>query len=98
MIIEYALRMPPDIVIRPSGVWNSRAPFHTFLQEHRRIMRHYNVLTLAVYRLTHEAGQPSVAARSGRKWLKAADAGVQAGKAWGNYRKNLPRMAADVVP
>jgi hypothetical protein len=61
-------------------------------------MRHYNVLTLAVYRLTHEAGQTSNASRSGRKWLKAADAGVQAGKAWGNYRKNLPRTAQDVLP
>lgn len=97
-MIEYALCMPPDIVIRPSGVWNSRAPLHTFLSEHLEIVRTYNVLTLAVYRLTHEASDFAVATRSGRKWLRVADAGVQAGRSWGNYRWTLPRTSPDELP
>src|SRR5205809_5270387 len=95
---EHALRMPPDIVIRPSGVWDSRASLRSFLSVHRRIVRTYNILTLAVYRLSHEASDPVVAKRSGRKWLKAQDAGVQAGRSWGNYRRTLPRTSRDVLP
>lgn len=97
-MIEYTLRMPPDIVIRPSGVWDSRAPLHTFLAAQREIIRTYNVLTLAVYRLTNEAEEPAIAQRSGRYWLRAHRTGVQAGRSWGNYRRTLPRKRRDILP
>ena len=97
-MIEYALRMPPDIVIRPSGIWDSRAPFHNFLLAHRRIIRTYNVLTLAVCRLTHEAGDARVAARPAQKWLRAQGASMQSYRSWGNYRRTLPRSEPDILP
>jgi hypothetical protein len=90
-----ALRMPPDIVIRPSGVWDSRAPLHNFLSAHRRTIRTYNSLTLAVNRLTHDARQPGVALRSAKKWLKADTGAALGGRAWGNYRRALYRTTAD---
>lgn len=94
---KYALRMPPYVVIRPSGIWDSRAPFHNFLAAHREIIRTYNVLTLAVYRLKHEASDPAIEGRSGREWMRAADAGVQAGRSWGNYRRTLPRTSHEIL-
>lgn len=97
-MVEYALRMPPDIVIRSSGVWDSRAPLHTFLAAHREIVRTYNVLTLAVYRLTKEAEDPVIAQRSARYWLQAHRAGVQAGRSYGNYRMTLPRKRRNILP
>jgi hypothetical protein len=90
--------MPPDIVIRPSGVWDSRAPFHTYLSFHRRILRSYNVLCLAVERLKRDAKDPTVAAQSGRTWLRAKDGSFQAGLSWQNYRRTFPRLDAATRP
>lgn len=42
---------PTSIVIRPSGVWNSRAPFTDYFLANRRIGLHFNVLILSACHL-----------------------------------------------
>ena len=41
--------MPPDIVLRPSGIWNTRAPMHNYLHAHRRHQRTYYMHLCATY-------------------------------------------------
>jgi hypothetical protein len=43
--------MPPDIVIRPSGIWNTRARMHNYLHAHRRHQRTYYMHLCATYLL-----------------------------------------------
>jgi len=87
--------MASQLVIRPSGVWNSRAPFNDYLIRRRQVLRTYNALTLAIYRLRDEATNPAVARRSAAKWLRVSRAGVQAGVSWREYRRTLPRDDPD---
>lgn len=92
------LTMPPDVVIRPAGIWDSRAPFNDFLDEHRRSVRHYNILTLAASRLVKDAENPATALRGAKKWLKVTRGSAQAGRSWMAYRRSLPRTDRDQLP
>lgn len=84
-----------EIVVRPSGVWNSRAPFNDYLIARRTVLRTYNALTLAVRRLTVDAEKPGAKTRSAGKWLKVAETRKQAGVSWREYRRTLPRDSPD---
>lgn len=87
------LDMPPDLVIRPSGVWNSRAPFHNFLREHREQNRLYHLLTASILRLRHEAAQPTNRDRSGRSFFMSRRVGLISERAVLGLRLSLPRCA-----
>ena len=82
----------PDIVIRRSGIWNSRVPFHNFLVERREISRTYHVLTLAIYQLRYDAGQDDPN-RSGRNFFRkvARETKATPAKSWKGYRLSFGR-------
>ncbi len=39
-------KIPKPIIVRPSGIWDSRAPFHNFLMIHKKHMRMYLISVL----------------------------------------------------
>ncbi len=83
-------RMP--IVIRPSGVWNSRAPLHNYIHERRALSKTTCVLTLAIYALRHDARAEHDPARSGRQLLgRITKEEAVAGQAWLDYRRSFPK-------
>ena len=47
---------PTDLVIRPSGIRDTRAPFHFFFRDHVRHNRLYGLLTIGLEYLNEEAG------------------------------------------
>ena len=57
-------RLPTAMVVRPSGIWNARAPFHTFLKVYKSQQRSYDLSTLCLERV-------------GRDLLAARDAGEE---------------------
>jgi hypothetical protein len=48
--------MPPDLVVRSAGVWNTRAPFAQFVAAHKQISRQYSVAVLAALRVDRDFG------------------------------------------
>ena len=86
--------MPPDIVIRPSGVWNSRAPFHNFFVAHRQHQRTYNLLTAALGRLLYEAKPREGVRHQLRKLFKADRAGGLTNYALGSFIRTFPRASS----
>jgi len=81
---------PTQIVIRPSGVWNSRAPLHNYILEIRAQFKRTNTLTLAIYALRHDANASPDPERSGREFLKrVTKTEAVAGQAWVNYRRSF---------
>lgn len=75
-----------DAVIRPSGVWNARAPYHSYLVETNEITRDYSLLTLAVSRTRYDAAHVEDASRSTAKFMRASISGPVARKVWNSYR------------
>jgi hypothetical protein len=88
--------MPPDIVVRPAGVWNTRVPFHAYLKLFKDINRRYALSELSALKvkrsLTETGGDASVrslfAPRSGRsRSHNPAERGP-----WMSYRRALGRQ------
>jgi hypothetical protein len=74
-------------VVRPSGVWNSRAPLHNFFYQSALIKQTYGLLTGAVARTRYDATQLAPeSATSSRRFMRSEFAGHAASKAWGTYR------------
>src|SRR4051812_30186077 len=47
-----ASRLPFPIVVRPSGIWDSRAPMHTFCKIQKSHQRAYDLTTLCHERIS----------------------------------------------
>lgn len=95
--MEECARMPgatvlPTVVVRPSGVWNTRAPLHLFLQRMHEIQRDYCLLTLAVSRTRYDAEHraPGVGP-SAANFMRKRVSGPVASKAWNGYRDSWRR-------
>src|SRR5437870_3668569 len=56
-MLAIRMAMFAPIVIRPSGVWNSRAPFSNYFVANREIGLHFNVLLLAACHVRREIEQ-----------------------------------------
>lgn len=80
----------PAIVIRPSGIWNSRAPFHDYLNYHRLINRAFHIQILAIEKLDLEAEQLPLA-NPARGFFKAKKTSKLAGRSWHAYKRSFPR-------
>ena len=99
------LTMPPDIVIRPAGVWNSRAPFHDFVEDHKRIGRGYAMTVVAALRIKRDLGATGEALTSIRQYFapvmgppkKRRPVDRRATAAWGAYRDALGKAPATKV-
>ncbi len=81
-----------SIVIRPSGVWNSRAPLHNYIHERRALSKTTCLLTLAIYALRHDARSEQDPDRSGRQFLaRITKEEAVAAVAWLDYRRSFPK-------
>lgn len=84
-----------QIVVRPAGVWDSRAPFHTYLPLHREHLRTYTVLTQSIQKIRAECAQrPSE--RLSRAFFAAKKGGQLSDKMWYTYVRS--RHVADATP
>lgn len=81
---HYAL----DLVIRPSGVWDTRAPFFVFLKRHSQENEFHHGMVLTLERVVHEARlvPPESSARA---LFKAKKTSHVAGLAWISYKRSL---------
>lgn len=96
--MQQRLRMPPDLVIRAAGIWNSRAPFANYLREFRLLQRRYALAVLAAdhierdLQLLWSSGSPSSLRsyfsprRGARKHERALP-----GMAWFTYKRSFGR-------
>src|SRR5688572_19541542 len=88
---------PPLLVVRPSGVWNSRAPLHDFIRRSLEISRDYSTLTLAIARVRYEINHRAEGdtKTSVRKYLRTYDSGPIAAKAWNRYRSSWRSLTGE---
>lgn len=82
--------MDIEIVIRPSGIWNSRAPLHNYILARRDLSRTTCYLTLATYTVRNQCMIPTNLERSVDKLLGSV-IGVEAvaSQAWVDYRRSF---------
>jgi len=86
----------PIFVVRPSGVWNTRAPLHVFFGRTDEVQRDYSLLTMAVARTRYEAEhRPPEMGPSAAKFMRARISGPVASKAWNGYRDWWRRAHGD---
>ena len=80
-------------IVRPSGVWNSRAPLHNFFSEAAQLQHQYGLLTCAVTRTRYEAShQLAGDTANSKSFMRARVAGAIASKAWNSYRDSWRRL------
>lgn len=85
--------LPPLIIKRPSGVWNTRAPMHAFLVQINRAQIRYSTLTLAITRTRYDLDHRApTSTKSPARFLHARESGEVASKAWTNYRDAWNRL------
>ncbi len=78
------------IIIRPSGIWDSRAPFGVFAHEHKRINREHSVTALALLKLRRDAAKiPGDFVTRGYFTAARSRIGGFARQAWLSYRRSL---------
>jgi hypothetical protein len=81
--------MREDLIIRPSGVWNSRAPLNDYVQQDRAISKSVAALTLSLHLLRQKLNGEEDKSRSARQLLKEITKETAAGgKAWLTYRRS----------
>jgi hypothetical protein len=74
-------------IVRPSGIWNTRAPLHWFFGQSIQLQQSYALLTMAVSRTRYDAEHlPANATNSAAKFMHARYSGPVASKAWNTYR------------
>lgn len=74
-------------IVRPSGVWNTRAPLHVFFVQQTYTQQNYALLTSAVARTRYDAKhRPDIASLSPTRFMHARESGPVASKAWNTYR------------
>jgi hypothetical protein len=80
-------------IVRPSGVWNSRAPLHNFFSHALQIQQHYGLLTCAVARTRYDADHlPADGPMGALRFMRSKIAGKAASKAWMAYRDSWRRL------
>lgn len=79
-------RLPTEIVVRPSGIWNTRAPFHTFLKVHKGQSRAYDLTTLCLERVGWDLPRAREDGKTLEEFL-VVDKSNRSQRAWRNYSK-----------
>jgi hypothetical protein len=81
----------PDIVIRPSGVWDTRAPLFQYIVHHRSENQLYYALVLGISRLIYDARdfEPH---ESASQFFQPKQTGRMAKRAWASYRNSFPQI------
>ena len=88
--------LPSDLVVRPSGIWDSRAPFHTFIKINKADSRAYEINRLCFERVTFDL---QVARKAGKTLEEFIVPKTDiARRAWKNYTKaHLRRNREGVI-
>ena len=82
----------PELVIRPSGVWDTRAPLFQFIKHHRRENQIYHSLVLGVSKLVSEADSQDQALPA-VQFFDYEKSGYTAIRTWGRYEESFPKDA-----
>ena len=89
------LRMPPDMVVRSAGVWDSRSPFHQFLLQYKRLNRCYALAVLSATKLQRDVAElpkPSIRALlNPRKGKTRRSVDPRELAVWNSYKHTLGR-------
>jgi len=83
----------PDIIIRPSGVWDTRAPLFHFLTLHRQENEIYHALTLGINHLMRETSQRDLNSDA-REMLLGENEKYPQRRAWGSYIESFQNPAS----
>lgn len=79
-----------DLIIRPSGVWDTRAPFHNWLVAYKSSNRVYELSVLCTERVDADLSSRLSDGRSTNKYIKRDDDSTgRSMKAWAGYRGAL---------
>lgn len=87
---------PPARIIRPSGIWDSRAPFHDYLRQHRLASQNFHTLSLSLAQLRREAAGID-ATRSAKTFFRVKQSGKFAGRAWISLKQSFQRRPGEPV-
>lgn len=90
--------MPPDVIVRPSGVWNSRAPFHDYLQQLRTFNQLYFAAMLAIDFVEREGRKRAQRDLPLNLFLHIRSARLLVKRALLAYRKSLPTHPPGETP
>jgi hypothetical protein len=79
--------LPSPIIIRPTGIWNSRSPFHSFLQIYKANSRSYELTRMCIEKAKRDMREAKGAGLELEQFLgKASDISR---RAWKNYVKSI---------
>jgi hypothetical protein len=87
----------PDIVIRPSGVWDTRAPFFRFISEHRKENEIYHTLMLGINHLGSQINQKDINSNASDFLLSESEEYIQR-RTWKSYIKSFPDTTTRIKP
>jgi hypothetical protein len=90
--------LPIHLVVRPSGIWNSRAPLHNYILERKKLSRTTSVLTLATYELRRQAKQASATKPVDRLLKGVVGVEAVASQAWTDYRRSNGKRPDGFTP
>ena len=82
-----------DLVIRPSGIWDTRVPFHSFLREHKRENEIFHSLMLSIGRISSDAYAAKETA-SAKALFQPKKSGLASALSWKSYKYGW-RMAGN---
>ena len=77
--------LPSEMVVRPSGIWDSRAPFHTFMKINKADSRAYEITRLCIERVTSDLPVAREAGKTLEEFIVPKT--DIARRAWRNYAK-----------
>lgn len=87
-------KIPKPIVARPSGIWDSRAPFHNFLVIHKNHQRMYLISVLCAEKYYSEYTKARAEGKTLEEFLVAKERD-RSKRAWRNYVKVQTERYAD---
>jgi len=76
------------MVVRPSGIWNSRAPFHTFMQINKANSRAYELTRLCLERIKSDIPAAREEGKTLEEFLGVKNNDISR-RAWKNYTKAI---------
>ena len=78
-------------IVRPSGIWNTRAPLHAFFYQAIQMQQTYALLTSAISRTRYDAGHLTEdSTDSAARFMHARYSGPVASKAWRSLSGEVP--------
>ena len=87
---------PEPLIIRPSGVWNSRSPFNDYFAKVKDVDRSKSIQSLGIYKLRQSIRDVDDKTRSARTWLtKYFKVPAEGSKLRENYVRGYRHQSTD---